>query len=36
MAVNIRSIRLMAEKTLVSLSRKITLATNAGTLIETA
>ena len=36
LAVNIRSIRLTALKTLVSLSRKMTLAMKAGTLVDTA
>ena len=35
-AVNIRSIRLMALNTLVSLSRKMILAIKAGILMETA
>ena len=36
LAVNIRSIRLTALNTLVSFSRKMTLATKAGTLMDTA
>ena len=35
-AVNIRSIRLIALNTLVSFKRKMTLATNAGTLVDMA